>query len=257
MLPSAADCMRRAAAQQYKQEIVNAGYNLKNRRPVIGGVVGGATHLGVEATIKHFLVNGVYAKINDCIEIGIENLKSNISDGIIWDQTTFSANEGEKQVAQMIKSYCIQIAPTISPVNMEKQFEATINDDVCFSGKIDIDTTENDIRDTKTGVKPKPFQCQLGGYSLLRKAKHNKITNRLLIDYLPRVSTKRSYPGASTICYNVSLCENMAYDIITRISLSVKLFRETGNCFAFPNNPMSILCLDKYCIAYGTNFCKL
>lgn len=258
MLPSAADCMRRAAAAQFKTEITAAGYRLRERRPVIGGIVGTGTHKGTEFTIETYIKTGNHAKISDCVEIGIESIKSEIISGTIWDQTTPSKNDAEQQCKQMINAYCVMIAPNIKPVAVpEKYRQAKIADDVLFTGSTDIETIENDIRDVKTGYTIKPFQAQQGGYSLLRKASLKSETNQLILDFLPRTSVKKTFPGPTTVEYNVKLCERMAYDVILRIAAAVRKFRKTGSSFAFPCNPMSILCGEKYCTAFGTEFCKL
>jgi hypothetical protein len=258
MLPSAADCMRRAAAAQFKTEITDAGYRLRERLPVIGGIVGTGTHKGTEHTIETYIKTGNHARITDCIEIGIESIKSEIISGIIWDPTTPSKNDAEQQCKQMVNAYCVMIAPNIKPVAVpEKYRQAKISEDILFTGSTDIETIENDIRDVKTGYALKPFQAQQGGYSLLRKAAIKQPTNRLIVDFLPRTSVKKTFPGPTTKIYDVDLCEQMAYSIILRIASAVRKFRLAGNSNAFPCNPMSILCSEKYCTAFGTEFCRL
>lgn len=258
ILPGAADCMRRAAAAQFKTEITAAGYRLRERRPVIGGIVGTSVHKGTELTISTYVTTGKHSPVSDCIDAGIDSIRSEIVSGIIWDQTTQSKNEAEQQCRQMINAYCIMIVPQINPVAVpEKYRQAKIAEDVLFTGSTDIETVEQDIRDTKTGYTIKPYQAQQGGYSLLRKSSLKQTTNRLILDFLPRTSTKKTFPGPTTVEYNVSICEKMAYDIILRIAAAMRKFRATGNSLAFPCNPMSILCSEKYCTAFGTEFCKL
>jgi len=258
MLPSWNDCPRRSAAQQYRKEIVNAGYTLRQREPSVGGIIGTAVHAGSTNTLSIKLTTGEYADVSDCIEIGIDSMRIEIADGAIMDATTATKNIAETQTIQMIKSYCIQIAPTIIPAIMpEKQRQATILPGVIFTGKSDVETVDNAIRDVKGGVKEKMFHGQLGGYSLLKKADTKTATDKLFIDYLPRVSPKKTYPGAKTIKYNVALCEEITYYTILQIAKSVSTYRKTGNVYAFPCNPMSVLCSDKYCQAFKTNFCEI
>ena len=258
MLPSAADCMRRAAAAQFKREITEAGFRLRERLPVIGGIVGTSVHKGTELTITSYITTGKHSPVSDCIDAGIDSVRSEITSGIIWDQTTPTKNDAEQQCKQMINAYCVMVAPQIKPVAVpEKYRQAKIADDVLFTGSTDIETIEQDIRDTKTGYTIKPYQAQQGGYSLLRKALLKQNTNRLILDFIPRTSIKKTFPGPSTVEYNVKICEQMAYDIILRIAAAVRKFRSTGNPVSFPCNPMSILCSEKYCTAFGTEFCRL
>jgi hypothetical protein len=258
MLPRAMDCMRAAAAVQFKAEILAAGYTLKEREPSVGSIIGSAAHVGSELAIGEYLNTGNYGKATDCIDKSISYLQSKIYNGVIWDSATGSKNEAEQQTKQMVNAYCIQIAPQIIPLTMpEKQMSAKIGDDIIFTGKNDIETIESYLRDTKTGSKIKSYHAQLGGYSLLRKALVKNETAKLFVDYMPRVSIKKPYPGTSIIEYDVTICERMAYDTILKIADSVRQFRDTSDYNAFPCNPASILCSAKYCTAYGTDFCKL
>lgn len=255
LLPSWNDCPRRGAAQQYRKLIEGAGYTLNERPPSIGGIVGTSVHTGAGVTIKQYIDSGTYAKRQDCIDVGIDTLRREVVNGTLWDSTTSKRGDAELQVVQMVTSYCVQVAPSLTPIRLEVQRESKFLEGVIFTGKDDVETACG-IRDTKTGSREKSFHAQLGGYSLLRRAESEAVKS-LTVDYLPRVSVAKTYPGAREILYDVKQCEELAYYTIQQIAESVKRFMATGNSFAFPCNPMSTMCSDKYCSAYGTNFCKI
>lgn len=258
MLPSANDCMKRAIGQQYRSELKNMGYILKEKNHNIGGIIGTSLHVGSQHTIIEYLKHGNYAKTSDCIEVGINKLKSESQKGIQWDNTTYNLNEAEKQLSLMVNSYCLQIAPKIKPsVIPENSLKAIISGEVEFTGTTDIETVENDIRDIKGGIIKKPFQAQQGGYSILKRMAKKENIRKLIIDYIPRVSLRKNYPGATSIEYNVDTCEAIAMSTIFMINKIMRKFMECQNPFIIPCNPMSMLCSDKYCPCLGTDFCKL
>jgi hypothetical protein len=257
MLPSWNDCPRRSAAQQYRKIITGTGYRLNETLPSIGGSVGTSVHSGSEHTLKNMLSTGVQAKKKECFDVGIETFKKLIVEGAVFDNITPTGNVAEQQILQMINAYYIQVAPKLTISRIENQYEIEFDDDVIFTGKSDVETTDNFIRDIKGGVKPKPFHAQLGGYSLLRGTDTGIKSAGLVIDYLPRVSAAKSYPGASTFNFDVGYCESMAWHNIRQIANSVREFLKTGSCWSFPCNPMSIICSEKYCPAFGTDFCEV
>lgn len=258
MLPSACDCMKRAIAGQFRNDIKKAGFILKEREPIIGGAVGTAVHDGSEYTIKQLLLTGSHASKNDCIEVGMKTFKEEIKDGTIWDSTTTSGNEAEKQISNMVNSFYLQIAPSVQPASMpEKKYELQIGNDIIFTGSSDIEEINNDLHDIKTGVMLRSYQAQQGGYSILRQHAKGLIAGKLIIDYLPRVSTRKAYPGATQKIYNRDTCEKLAFYTIIRIAEIMRQFYTDYNSDKIPCNPMSMLCSDKFCTAYGTKFCRL
>ncbi len=76
-----------------------------------------------------------------------------------------------------------------------------------------------------------------------------------MVDYIPRGADGRPQKEAETIEYDRGACLRHAVGTIKRIKRAVLEFRQTGDPEAFPANPMSQLCTNKYCSARGTSFC--
>ncbi|MEI6283433.1 MAG: hypothetical protein WCP82_12085, partial [Alphaproteobacteria bacterium] len=57
--------------------------------------------------------------------------------------------------------------------------------------------------------------------------------------------------------YPVASCEQAARTVLNRIDIAVQAFKRAGDAWSFIPNPSSMLCADRFCPAWGTDFCKL
>jgi len=261
MLPSWHDCPRRGAAKQFRRMIAEAGFELREISRSIGAAIGTGLHSGVMPALKMKMQTGELPPVNSSIELGIIEFKKQAAEGIIYDTTTASMSEAEKQIITMVTVYNAKIAPNINLAYLpEEELKACIQSAgiaVELSGHPDIETTDLELCDVKSGTKMRPYFSQLGGYSLLRLSNGGKHPDRMRIDYVPRVSTKKMYPGIERYYYDVITCEREAWGVIKHIVMNVNKFLEVKQPWCFPANPMSMMCSDKYCPAWGTEFCKL
>lgn len=257
MIPGWFDCPRRAAAKAFYKDIEAAGYTLRKTPASIGAIVGTSVHFGAEEMLRGKILTGNLTPTQDCIDMSIEKMREEIQPGAIWDGTTTTKNEAEKQIKIMVVAYAIEIAPKIQPGELEVQRSGLIGTKIKLTGRSDVETITDDLRDTKTGAVIRPHHGQVGGYSLLRYNATKRPTRSIIVDYIPRVSTKKIYPGTQCIEYNPTLCEHVAYQTIGHIARSVDTFRKTQNPWAFGCNAMSMLCSEKYCPAYKTPFCEV
>jgi hypothetical protein len=253
------DCPRRAAASQWRKIITNMGYTLKPSKASIGAIVGISAHAASKAMMDHKLETGTddVGPIEQNIEVGIVTLKKGMDTEIVFDDTTESQNTAEKQVAQLVRIFQFLIAPDIKPVYTEKYRNAAVADDVTFDGSCDGQETTGVIPDYKFGSKYRPCHAQLGGYSILKKTEDGKSATGLTQYHIPRTSLKKPAPDPSIIDYDVNVCERAAFAMINHIARDMRAFLKTQNPWAFPANPMSMMCSEKYCPAYKTNFCDI
>lgn len=257
MLPSYQDCPRRSAAGQFRTIIEAAGYTLNQRPQIVGIAVGQGLHAGVKQQADTFISSGQWGSIDDAIDSGIDRYHQDIKDGVIFDNNTVSSNEAEKQIITQVKSFVYEVTPHIKPVKCERKYISVTEDkEFEFTGSADLIDTDDIIDDIKGGARSRPYHAQFGGYALLRRAEREGETKGCRVWHMPRVSTKKSYPGAQMHVYDVKLCILSASYTINQIKSNVKSFLKTKSSWAFPANPLSMMCSDKYCPAWGTEFCE-
>jgi hypothetical protein len=257
MLSSYTDCQRRAAAQHWKQEITEMGYTLKTLPNTIGGAVGDGVHAGAKFLLDRKRETGQIGSVNDSIDLGMATLSEKSALGVRFDTNTVSMNEAEKQCASLIFIYANTVTPGINPFALEVYRKATVLPEVEFGGSCDIETVEEAIEDNKFGSKCRPCQAQLGGYSILKKSDTGISATELKQNHIPRTSTGKPSPVVEIIKYDVGMCERMAYAMIMHIARDMKAFLKTQNPWAFPANPMSMMCSEKYCPGFKTNWCEI
>ncbi len=250
-LSSYSDCPRRSAARMFKRGLIDSGYEFRQTEPGIGAVIGTSVHEGVR------YIHETTDTLPNIIEIGIEKFRSQIENGILYDDTSPGPNIAEKQIQQISKAYFYIVAPKTNPVYVEHELSAAMSGNVRLTGHPDNIETDT-IRDLKTGTKAGKNYGQMGGYSLLAGA-NNIICGspQLIIDWIPRVSKNKPSAEPVEIHYDLVLCEDEAWLIMCNIINNYKSFLESGDIKSFPANYMSNMCSAKYCIAHGTDFCPL
>jgi hypothetical protein len=85
-----------------------------------------------------------------------------------------------------------------------------------------------------------------------------------MIDYIARVPAKKPQPDVQVIAYDLAACETAAVAVLAHIESDIRTFREgnpalrmqPGDAWAFPANPASKLCSQKWCPAFNSNFCR-
>jgi hypothetical protein len=256
MLPSYNDCPRRAAANQWRPIITEMGFALREVSTSIGAAVGTSCHEAAKLMIE-CKMQGTQHKMTDIIDAAFSNLHKGTVAGVTLDNTTTSINEAEKQISVLALAFERDVLPSTESVELELQMKARITDDAEFTGRCDTEQVDETIDDWKYGSKMRYYGSQLGGYSILKKSRTGKSAKRVSIYHLPRVSVKKSYPGTARYFYNVESCEVAAFYAIQRIKADIDKFIKTQNPWIFPANPMSMMCSEKYCPAFGTSFCEL
>jgi hypothetical protein len=119
-----------------------------------------------------------------------------------------------------------------------------------------LETTVDDIRDTKAGALHRPYAPQLGAYSLLRRS-NGGVVRGLYIDWIEREVKTNPQPPVMSEQYNIDTCERAAWATIQRIKSDYLKFQETADPWSFVANPMSLMCSERYCPAHGTKFCDM
>ena len=254
MLSSYNDCPRRSAAKQFRFEIENAGFSLREPKQSSASLVGVGTHRQIERYFRSRIDGTEFSvdldKLSDLFAM----------DDIEWDKKIPSTEIALTFIDRMSTSYIENIGKTIIPVATEVSVNAEI-DGFEVSGHIDLLCILNDkynIRDIKTGSSMRSSHAQMGAYSLLYRSENpTKNISQLSIDFIKRNTTKKEQIEPVTIDYNIVACEQLAYSTIKRIINDYEKFKIKHDREAFPANPMSQMCSAKYCICYGTSFCPI
>jgi hypothetical protein len=254
------DCPRRGAAKLYKVMVENAGYRLNPQPKKIYTVFGSALHKGIETFMlkkieKTNMVSAIASSINNAVQFLTEELGK---DNYEWDNITDGMTTAEKQLEEMICSFCNTNGLDIFPiVNPEYSMTASVGKNVDLSGTVDLISIKNRIYDYKTTSSGSSYHGQFGGYSMLHRAEFHKSPSGLSVLIFPRKTKKKPFSGIKEIEYDIASCEKYAYRTIIDITKSMQKFEEVQKPEVFACNPMSRMCSKNFCPAFNTAFCDL
>lgn len=268
MLPGYPDCPRRAAAKQFRRKFEKLGYEFRQTSPHVGSASGTATHTGGELILRSKW-EGKTLSLDDAMAPAIEGFREETGQGCTWDQTTPNANVAEFQIKRMLAAYLHGPAVDLMPLTVEIEgmpapaielhLEASVGDGWMLTGTMDVVSDARWVRDTKTGAAPVGYHSQQGAYALLVRS--NKIVDKvegIALDYIKRCAKTKPQDPAVEYRYPVAASEGLAISLINRIKSDMAVFDETCDLNAsFMCNLSSKLCGDKFCPAWGTDFCEL
>lgn len=264
-LPTYGDCSRMWAARTLWKEVTGAGYQLQsNMRNSIGAGVGTATHGGAAYIMTEKMNTGEIGNQTEAEQRALSDLETATSEGVIWDTETANLNDAQKQVVRMIKVFRATLAVELIPIAVERRLECGLGDDFILSGQSDMQlVSPHGIDDLKTGRIARMHYPQLGSYSLLARTAHPDIeVKSLRSQFIQRVRPEKEQPLPVTEEYDQVVAEQAAMGAIRRIKQDVAEFRrrlQDGDAppeHSFLANPSSMLCSEKYCAAYGSDFCR-
>lgn len=260
-LPTYSDCARRGVARQFPQLLEQLGHTeMRGNLPSAGGAVGNGLHIGA-ARLLEAKRDGTECSEADAVEQGIEAMDAEAAEGAEWDDHTPDANTGHKQIQRMIRAFIRGPLQRLDPLHIELYMEADAGDGVILTGHVDLITTDHVIRDLKNGNVQRPFQAQLGAYSLLARSNPDmtgiNYTAGLGVEYLYRARLNAPQPDAVPHDFDVPLCERAALASVRQIKRDVRALEASGDCWDVPANPNSMMCTRAYCPAWGTSFCDL
>jgi len=257
--------MRRAAAKsrELREIIAGKGFELNESKCVhVGAAIGTGVHAGAAYVMNDKKITGEPCRAKDMADVGIEKFHKEMVGGIEFDGTSQNANNSDLQIQSISKMFCFAVAPKINPVEVEKALPAKVTVDFGIMGHADVIADEG-IIDTKTGVRLHSYHANMGGYRIVARSNDipKETLKNLIINWIPRtrINSKRvlAQKPPQTICYNPLECEDEAYSQLYMIIEQVMKFVQSGDPASFPRNPMSMMCSEKWCPAWGTEFCKM
>jgi hypothetical protein len=259
------DCPRRFAARHLADDLAAAGYQLRTLGSVhIGAAVGSGVHAAASYTLEEKRTTGTLGNDGEAEDRAVEEFDNRVEHGVDWDATTANLSTAKKQLARMSKVYRRLLAPSITPILVEKRLTADIGDGWEVSGQLDTMAGDPDrsIRDLKTGVQQRANGVQYATYAMLF-ASHGFQATELLEDFLQRVRIDKEQPPPTTHRIDIMSAQADAMEAMDGIKRDTALFlarvadrngRPAPS--AFRPNPASSLCAARWCPAWGTEFCK-
>ncbi len=247
------DCGRRTAANIFRDAIEAAGYHLRQTPQNIGAIIGTAMHEGAAYSLTRKKDHGEMGCENEANQAAIANLEENMQEEFIFDPATISKDDAVKQTKSMLKALRDHIIPLVVPTMIEERLKARIGN-IVLSGQTDAGEADG-IIDWKSGRVKRYHINQIGAYGLLARS-HGKGASKGTEYFTQRVKPDKEQPLPVKSEYDMPIAENSALSITKRIGRDFEEFQKTGSRFAFMANPSSMLCSDKYCRAYGTDFCR-
>lgn len=263
-LPDFADCARRAAARQFREEVTRAGYELNKTGGGINrkALVGSGTHAMFE-TILRRKIDGLDTQSHDALDAGIKRVSAD------WKESKPDADLDTQEDAEQVLSTILPavqfVCDGIDPLLVEHKMEFTKKiadplhdraDNWQFTGGCDVIDINMKLDDFKTGgtKTPKNYMPQLGQYSILASENNLPLT-AIGIIHIPR--RKRDIPEPVYQDYDLIEAAKMAEATTFRAIQSYNEFQETADPNAFNANPQSQACSCEYCPAYATDFCAV
>lgn len=253
MLPGYADCARRAAAKQFRRELEEMGYELRQVLPSVGAAAGTAVH-AVAATVMQSRIDGKEVPAEQALEQALAGFDEEVSGGCEWDDTTRNRDAAQKQILRMSRAYLAEFRG-LRPKAVELPVEANMGDSWRLSGHIDLITEDGWVRDLKTGAVSRPYLQQLGAYSLLVRSQRILEPVGLAVDFIKRCPLRREQDPVVSRGYEVALAEGEAWATVLRIRRDFEAFQGAGDVREFACNPSSMMCSERFCPAWGTAFC--
>jgi len=268
-LSSWPDCPRRGAARGFKRLIEAMGYRLRTVPGSIGASVGSAVHRGAETLLTEKANGSDSPNLSAATDAAVATLHEKMrEDDAQMDKETPSQSVAERQVARMTQAYNTHIVPDIEPLTVEQRLVARIPwsaNELHLSGQSDVLAREPErLRDLKSGkARFGSHKPQFGGYSLLGRT-HKFPIKEIAEDFVQRCAISQPQPAPRTFKYDVQGCEQAAVAVIRHMDLSLHTFLngdpvrniEPGDPTAFPANPASKLCSQRWCSAHSTSFCR-
>lgn len=253
MLPSWSECARRTAAKNYRKLVEEQGFQLRRLKPTVGAAVGTAVHHAAAAVMRGWR-DGTPEP--DGFDGALQSFRDEVAPGAEWDDTTPNRQAAEQQIASLTGAYLNAAEHMAAPVLVEESMRASAGEGWELTGTLDLLDEEGRVDDLKTGALARPYFQQVGGYVLLARA--NKRTVREAgITFIKRVRVGKPQPPAVRTTFDLDVATRSAWAVIEDVRRSVERFAEKGDPYELRANPMSLMCSERYCPAWGTEFCRV
>lgn len=259
MLGSYQECGLMAAVKQWPNAFIARGYKIRQLQPHVGGVVGSSVHTAIENLYTQ-VADGELPSYSKAVDAGMATYEK--AEHILFDEITRGKNDAAKQVHTISKTYFGTLGYQIKPQVIEGAFKANLDAFAKgweFTGHPDLIYKQKKLGalvDYKTGRQERLHLLMVSGYVNILSA------NTIDIDVASTAFMRRLPPDKppeppKVKHYAVSMIRGHAVWAVKRILRDFEAFDKTGDPNAFPVNPSSFLCNERFCPVYGTKTCSV
>lgn len=255
-LPNYQDCARRAAAQQWRFEIQERGFEIRDLLPSVGAAVGSAAHKAIAQALEIKKESGVMVEYQDMVPIAAEEFNALTEGGVEFDSTSTNALHAKQQISGIIQEFAATALVNVQPVAVENKLECQHPaGGWSLDGTYDCKDINGAIYDWKTSIRNRIYQSQLGAYGILERAVGREVT-ALKVGWIKRTAFTK--PQADIKVYEYDLVDsiNLAFSVANRAAKDYFNFMATGDPDSFMSSPDSMMCTKRYCPVFGTEFCN-
>lgn len=236
------------------------GFKLRETPVSIGAHVGSAVHAGAAYTMQARVAGEQELDtVAEDAALNTYDRRSAAEGPTLFDPLTPNKNVAQNQIRRMVFSYCAT-TKHYKPLAVEHGLSASFGDFV-VKGTFDVLTVEpGKLRDLKTGRAYRPAEAQVGTYVGLARS-HGYAVDEVSQDFLQRVALNKAQPPIAEFKYDPALTLRAAKITLDHVRRDLTEFRrrvameDSPVEDAFAYNNQSTLCSDKYCPAWGTDFC--
>lgn len=259
-------CQRRAGARFLQASGLDRefGVQLRRTKQHIGAVVGTGTHAGAAVLMQEFAETGQQGgdhRRKRAMDVAASSVTDQCREPSVMDETT-PTNAAAVDAAQKItERIYLDVIPASKPLVIEKGYSATFRglegeDEFLVTGTVDLFLVTRDLVDFKTGRnRPKPL-AQQGAYSLILRS-NGRDVERASIMFGKR--PKRGSPADKIEPINLPLsdAERHALSVSRIASRAISDLVSSGDPNVLPANPGCMLCSEKFCPAFNSDFCRV
>lgn len=254
------DCPRQAVASSYPNLLKDAGYEVKQTKQYVTGIIGNGIHAGADHLNQDYIRAGILPSANTVLkaqEVAYDDyfkryLKA-LESGEIHFTIKFNSHDTVRaHIIEYVNLYANKVLPTRKIEKSEQYFKHKLTDDFVYSSTLDGYGDET-LFDLKTGDKITPAYAQIGTYVYLLRASGH-VVKRAQLDYLKR--PKDGAPAEHVVkVYDPDQCMVLAQYATARLMSDLTSFQKTKDINVLLYNPRSTACNTIFCPLFGTSSC--
>lgn len=265
-LPALFDCVRRYSARAHRKDIEKMGIVLNPGRQSAAAEIGNALHRLVANLLRAKLAFGeVSARdVDEALDAVYPSfLEAANKQEMLFNKTTRNFDDARKQLRAMGEKM-LGVIDLVNPQHIETAYTWDVSPlgkqaiPVKLTGHVDVIDSRGEIHDHKTGAQFPSSHAQLGAYSILAKFHDIDISNARINYVKTPPLSKLADMELKSMRLDLHECEQSAWVAIREYQRYYERWLESGrDPWSFPANPMSMMCTENYCSAYGTPYCRV
>lgn len=237
------DCARRAVARAFPDRVASLGFILRRPKNRAASEVGTMAH----AAAAKVLAGGT-------MDEAMKEAEAKFTGDLTWDKITTCKSDAMRQVKSIVTAFQRRILPSLKPLHVEQTLQAQVTPEVWIQGTLDLMEEDGSITDLKTG-RPAHHGLQLTAYKNLARANGFPDAPRLQVLRIQRAHPDKPQPEPEL--KPVTPVPKEFDGAIKRVVTALTTLEATRDPHVLPANPMSNICTEFDCPAWGGDMCDL